>query len=62
MYLFHLAIAKSLYMTVLSPTQDKMGVILNTALFIIPITIAVSAITYRFLEKPFLELRVKYTK
>lgn len=62
MYLFHLAVAKSLYMSILSPTPDKMGAILNTALFIIPLTIVVSAITYRFLEKPFLELRVKYTK
>lgn len=62
MYLFHLAVAKSLYMTILTPTSGKMDALFNTAFFIIPVTIIVSAITYKFLEKPFLELRVKYTK
>lgn len=62
MYLFHLAVAKALYMTVLSPHQTKAGAVINTLLFIIPLTIIISSITYRFIEKPFLELRVKYTK
>ncbi|MDO9654425.1 acyltransferase, partial [Enterobacter cloacae] len=62
MYLFHLAVAKALYMTVLSPHQSKTGAVINTIIFIIPVTILVSSITYKFIEKPFLELRVKYTK
>jgi peptidoglycan/LPS O-acetylase OafA/YrhL len=60
-YLTHLVVAKALYMTILTPSSDKMAAIINTALFILPATIIVSMITYTFIEKPFLNLRVKYT-
>lgn len=60
-YLTHLVVAKALYMTILTPSPDKMSAIINTVLFILPVTIIVSMITYTFIEKPFLNLRVKYT-
>lgn len=62
MYLFHLAVAKALYMTTLNPHQTKWGYVFNALAFILPLTIAISALTFKFIEKPFLELRVKYTK
>ncbi len=62
MYLTHLVVAKALYMTVLSVPHDKLVIILYTAIFIVPVTIMVSSLTFHFIEKPFLGLRVKYTK
>ncbi len=42
-------------------TSTGIDAFLNTMLFIIPVTIAVSFITYTFVEKPFLDMRIKYT-
>lgn len=61
MYLLHLIVAKVLYKSVLTTPTDGIGYVLNTAIFILPVTIILSSITYRFIEKPFLSLRVRYT-
>lgn len=62
MYLLHLPVAQVLYMTLQLQTSSKIDAILNSIVYHIPVTILLSAITYQFIEKPFLSLRVKYIR
>ncbi|MEY8710442.1 acyltransferase family protein [Mangrovibacter phragmitis] len=62
MYLLHLVVQKVLYKSILETPTDGIGFVINTLIYILPITIAISALTFNFIEKPFLGLRVKYTK
>ncbi|WP_338884836.1 acyltransferase [Xenorhabdus sp. TH1] len=62
MYLLHLAVSKAAYLTILNPPKNNIEAVTNAAFLIIPITIILSIITFKFIEKPFLELRIKYTK
>lgn len=62
MYLFHLAVIKALRMTVLPTASSHIETVVIIAFAIIPATILVSALSYKYIEKPFLQLRVKYTK
>lgn len=62
MYLIHLVVYKALTMTLLPKATSNFDFLINAIAFIIPVTTIVSIITYTFIEKPFLGLRVKYAE
>ncbi|HEB0916339.1 TPA: acyltransferase [Enterobacter cloacae] len=62
MYLLHLPVYYVLQRKFLPLDPSPSLHVAKVILIVIPVTIIASSITYRFIEKPFLGLRVKYTK
>ncbi|KTI66922.1 hypothetical protein ASV01_11425 [Enterobacter kobei] len=62
MYLLHLPIYYILQRKLIPMDPNPTMHLVKVILVVIPVTIIASAITYAYVEKPFLKLRVKYTK
>lgn len=60
MYLTHLAVDKMLYGTLLRAPTSPWDNVFNALIVVLPVTILISALTYSYIEKPFLKMRVKY--
>lgn len=62
MYLLHRPVYYVIQRNGLPVDSEPMLHILKVVLIVIPATVIASSITYRFIEKPFLSMRVKYLK
>lgn len=62
MYLLHLPIYYILQRKLIPMDTNITMHLVKVILVVIPVTIMVSAITYAYVEKPFLKLRVRYVK
>jgi len=65
-YLIHYVIVNSMVKRqwlIIVPDMNPVGIaLLNTIIIVIPVVLLISTITYQYIEKPFLNLRVIYKK